>query len=435
VYGRSDLANRKWIIVPIIFAGLLVSCGETPVSPEASSSSSIGTRNSSSSMVSNSGSSTSSANSSSAKTSSSSNLESSSSSLKLSSSIANISSSALNSSSSASNSSSSAWKPGNLESPCAVPSEAAAEDVSAPDRVVGNGTPQSCTGQAFIDAVAQGGVIVFNCGNAPHTIVLNKPAKIFNDANPKVVIDGGGKITLSGGGVTRILYMNTCDADQHWTTANCDNQDHPRLTVQNIAFRDGDSRKETQYDGGGAIWARGGRLKIVNSKFVNNTSVLEGADAGGGAVRAFDQYEDQPIYVVQSTFGGEAGLGNESSNGGAISSIGVSWTIINSEISYNKAVGRGGNPAEAGTPGGGSGGAIYNDGNRMSLKICGTRITNNQVNAYGSAIFFVSNDHSGDMRIEKSTLRNNTGGSWYSRYPGLSMHDDTPCEVVNSTIE
>ena len=31
-------------------------------------------------------------------------------------------------------------------------------------------------------------------------------------------------------------------------------------------------------------------------------------------------------------------------------------------FSHNRAIGEGGNPAEEGTPGGGSGGAIYNDG-------------------------------------------------------------------------
>src|SRR3972149_12070386 len=43
-----------------------------------------------------------------------------------------------------------------------VPAEAVAEDVSWPDRLVGNGTPGSCTAAAFIQAVAQGGKIKFN---------------------------------------------------------------------------------------------------------------------------------------------------------------------------------------------------------------------------------------------------------------------------------
>src|SRR5690606_30259993 len=103
---------------------------------------------------------------------------------------------------------------------------------------------------------------------------------------------------------------------------------------------------------------------------------------------------------VNSTFGGAEELGNTCSNGGGISSIGVSWKIINSLFSHNSAIGEGGNPAQDGTPGGGSGGAIYNDGNLMTLDICGTIIENNTVNSYGSAIFFVSNNHTGDIVLE-----------------------------------
>ena len=214
-----------------------------------------------------------------------------------------------------------------------------------PDHIIGDGTPQSCTADAFINAVAQGGKIVFNCGPEPVTITLDRPAKVFNDANPDIVIDGNGLITLSGGGKTRILYMNTCDQNQHWTTSHCQNQDHPRLTVQNITFADGNSRSETEYDGGGAIWVRGGRFKAVNCRFFNNTCDSLGPDVGGAAIRVFSQYNNLPVYIVNTTFGGAPGYGNFGSNGGGISSIGVSWTIINSLFSHNRAIGNGGNPS------------------------------------------------------------------------------------------
>ncbi len=257
----------------------------------------------------------------------------------------------------------------------------------------------------------------------------------MNDTGPEIVIDGGGLVTLSGGGTTRILYMNTCDQAQVWTTSHCNDQDHPRLTIQNLTFIDADSRGEAEYDGGGAVWVRGGRLKIINSRFFNNVCADVGPDVGGAAVRVFDQHEDRPVYVVNSTFGGAEGFGNQCSNGGGISSIGVSWTILNSLFSHNRAVGHGANPAQPGTPGGGSGGAIYNDGNTMTLSICGTRIEHNRVNAHGSAIFFVSNDHTGDIRIDRSVITNNTGGSWYPTYPQISNHDDTPIVVTDSIIE
>jgi hypothetical protein len=324
---------------------------------------------------------------------------------------------------------------GNPDGNSPVPPEAGPQDVSDPDHIIGNGTPESCTGEAFIDAVALGGKIVFNCGPVPLTITLGRTAKVFNDANPDIVIDGGGLITLSGGGKTRILYMNTCDENQHWTTSHCQNQDHPRLTIQNITLADGNSRAEKEYDGGGAIWVRGGRFKAVNCRFFNNASDSLGPDTGGAAIRVFSQYNNLPVYIVNCTFGGAPGYGNFGSNGGGISSIGVSWTIINSLFSYNRATGNGGNPAQSGTDGGGSGGAIYNDGNTMTLTILGTLIERNIVNAFGSAIFFVTNDHTGDIRIDNSVIHNNIGGSWYPLYPGISMHEDTPCVVTNSTIE
>ncbi len=314
-----------------------------------------------------------------------------------------------------------------------VPSEAGVEDVSYPDQVIGTGTPESCTAEAFIQAIAQGGKITFDCGPNPLTITLDRPAKMFND-KPDVVIDGNGLVTLSGGGATRILYMNTCDQNQVWTTSHCDNQEQPRLTVQNLTFIDGNSQNESEYDGGGAIWVRGGRFKVVNSRFFNNVCASQGPDVGGAAIRVFSQYNGLPVYVVNSTFGGAAGYGNIGANGGGISSIGVSWAIYNSLFSYNQAIGNGGNPAESGTPGGGSGGAIYNDGNTMTLALYGTLIEDNEVNSYGSAIFFISNDHSGTLHIEDSVISHNLGGSWYE-LPGISMHSDTTREIINSTIE
>jgi hypothetical protein len=324
---------------------------------------------------------------------------------------------------------------GNPDGHCAVPAEAGLANVTQqPKHVVGTGSAASCTGDAFIQAVALGGVITFDCGPDPVTITLNKPAKIVNNTTPEIVIDGGGLITLSGGGRSRILYMNTCDQAQVWTSDHCQNQDSPHLTVQNLTFIDANSKNETEFDGGGAIWVRGGRFKVVNCRFFNNVCADTGPDVGGAGIRVFSQYENRPVYLVNSTFGGKQGLGNVCSNGGGISSIGVSWTIINSLFSYNQAIGSGANPAQAGTPGGGSGGAIYNDGNEMTLSICGSLIENNQVTAHGGAIFFVSDNHTGNIVLADSVIRNNPGGTWYPKYPGISHHDDTPVAVTGSTI-
>ena len=112
-------------------------------------------------------------------------------------------------------------------------------------------------------------------------------------------------------------------------------------------------------------------------------------------------------------------LRNECSNGGAISSIGVSWTIINSLFRDNRAIGTGANPPKNGLPGGGNGGAIYNDGNTMTLRVVGTLMEDNWSNGEGgSAIFFVSNDRSGSVEIVESVLRDNTGDG-FSTHPGI----------------
>ena len=322
----------------------------------------------------------------------------------------------------------------NMVAPCAIPPGAGLEDVSDPTTVVGTGTPSSCTSSAFVNAVALGGIITFDCGPDPITITLANTAKVFNDTGPEIVIDGGGLVTLSGENQRRILYMNTCDPDQVWTTDHCQNQDHPRLTVQNLTFINADSTNEIEYDGGGAVWVRGGRFRVVNSGFFHSRCGPVGPDLGGAAIRVFSQYEGLPVYVVNSTFGGAPALGNTCSNGGGISSIGVSWTIINSVFSHNNAIGNGGNPPAPGTPGGGSGGAIYNDGNTMTLSVCGSRIEHNEVNAHGSAIFFVTNNHTGNIVIDRSVITNNIGGSWYPTYPQISNHSDTPIDVTASII-
>lgn len=325
---------------------------------------------------------------------------------------------------------------GNPDGHCGIPEDARPVDTSAPDRVVGTGTPESCTGAAFVDAVAQGGVIAFDCGPDPVTIELSETAKVFNDKGD-VTIDGGNKVTLSGGGRTRILYMNTCDPAQVWTTDHCNNQDHPKLTVQNITFdRGAHFGDDDGNGGGGAIFASGGRFKAVNAVFVRNRCDDRGPDVGGAAIRVFQQFDDLPAYVVNCTFGGSEALGNECSNGAGLSSIGVSWTVLNSLFTHNRAVGDGANPMREGTEGGGSGGAIYNDGGRMTLRVCGTRIEDNRANEGGGAIFFVSNDRTGSLVIEDSELRRNPSEGFESEgFPGIFVLASGEPRISGSLLE
>jgi hypothetical protein len=323
--------------------------------------------------------------------------------------------------------------PGNPSGGAAIPPGAGAADASSPDHVVGNGTPASCTSAGVVSAVAKGGVITFDCGPQPVTIKMAATARVFNN-KPDVVLDGGGRVTLDGQDARRILYMNTCDPDLVWTTDHCQDQAHPTLTVQNLAFVNGRSSGHATMDGGGAIFVRGGRVRVVNSGFYGNRCASTGPDVGGASLQVFSQSGGQPVYVVNSTFGGSGSRRNECSNAGGISSIGVSWTILNSVFTGNRAIGSGANPPKDGKPGGGNGGAIYNDGNEMTLRVVGTRIEGNWSNHEGgSGIFFVSNNRTGSVEIVDSILRNNDGDG-FQTYPGIFFLGDE-ITFTNSTVE
>jgi hypothetical protein len=156
---------------------------------------------------------------------------------------------------------------------------------------------------------------------------------------------GGGKITLTGAGKRRILYMNTCDPRLGITTSHCQDQATPRLVLQNITLANGNSiGSRRDGGGGGAVFVRGGRFTVVNSRFFNNRCEATGPDIGGAAIRVLDQFDDKAVYVNHGTFGGAPGYGGICSNGGAPSSIGVTWVVLNSVISNNRAIGRGANP-------------------------------------------------------------------------------------------
>ena len=324
---------------------------------------------------------------------------------------------------------------GNPDGDAVVPPEAQAVDTTHPTRVIGTGTAASCTSRAVVDAVAAGGIITFDCGPDPVTITMSATAKVVNAHGPQIVLDGRGLVTLSGAGKRRILYMNTCDEAQGWTTSHCQDQATPQLTVQNLTFADGNSTGElTEGGGGGAIFVRGGRFKVVSSTFVRNRCDPTGPDLGGAAIRVLSQSKGLPVYVVSSTFGGAPGDGGTCSNGGAVSSIGVSWEILNSVMTHNTAIGQGANPATDGTPGGGSGGAIYNDGNTFTTHIAGSIIEDNHANEGGGAVFFVSNDRTGTLRIDGSTLRRNVSGKFQTQ-PGIYYLGDSDAPATHgSTI-
>jgi len=321
-----------------------------------------------------------------------------------------------------------------------VPPAGRAVNTGHPDHVIGNGRPASCTSAAVVRDVAAGGITTFNCGPKPVTIVMTKTASVIKTRH-LVALDGGGLITLSGGGKRRILYSDTCAGT--WSTDDCVDQPYPQIVVQNITFEDGNDGAHQAtctaniptcwyggVDGGGAIYVEGGQFKAVNSRFIDNRCYAYGPDLGGGAIRALAQYQNRPVYITEDTF-----RGGRCSNGGALSSISVQWDVLNSQFTNNKAIGLGANPASRGTPGGGSGGAIYLDGQDDNVLVAGTVLDNNSAREGGGAVFDVVDSGWGALTFNESQLHDDISGE-FQTFPGvyydLDGHDRAPV-LINST--
>ena len=89
----------------------------------------------------------------------------------------------------------------------------------------------------------------------------------------------------------------------------------------------------------------------------------------------------------------------------------------------NKAIGWGANPARPGTPGGGSGGAIYTDGDNYNVLIEGSIISDNCAREGGGGIFFVVDNNHGTLTIKDSTLhRQPERRVLHGRLPGIFFH-------------
>ena len=84
----------------------------------------------------------------------------------------------------------------------------------------------------------------------------------------------------------------------------------------------------------------------------------------------------------------------------------------------------------AGTPGGGLGGAIYNDGDSYTLDICGTVFSDNTAADLGSgSIFQVVDNLMGQLVIDQSTFTGNsdTGAVQSSKHPSIYVQaEDVP---------
>ena len=305
-------------------------------------------------------------------------------------------------------------------------------DTRATTATVGSGTGASCTESVLADAVAKGGVIRFNCGSQPATIVLSSEIKLRTDVD--TTLDGQDKITIDGRGSTRLFYYSSANF-QHTKTV---------VTIQNITLQNGAAQgtkipvapapcsQGTENDGGGgAIYIRDGKLHVWNTIFKDNEGATLGPDVAGGAIYALGSLGTT---IVGSTF-----ESNHASNGGAVGALFGDLSIYNSTFSSNRATGSGANyisaacPVNGGESGnGGNGGAVVIDGaEQYAVNVCGSTFTANAAGgngALGGAIFRTPDGSTQTTTIDRSSFVDNTapkGGALYFHNSHLVMKAST----------
>jgi len=233
--------------------------------------------------------------------------------------------------------------PAPLPSSCTVPDPVPfAEPLET--RVVGDGTPASCTNEAMQEAATAGGHITFDCGEDPLVIPIS--TTVFIGAN--AILDGGGKITLDGGGAARIIWMRQA----------------LQVEIHGFTFVNGSAVNVEHIDSGSAI--RGGRDGILYVKDCIFTGNVSGeVDGEGGAIAAPIGSMNTVVNChFEDNFGG---------NGSGVHGIGAGYVIVNSTFINNKATSRGG-------------GGLYTDGGDL-ISLCGCRFTSNEAEFQGGAAY------------------------------------------------
>ncbi|GAB4508328.1 MAG: hypothetical protein OHK0046_00400 [Anaerolineae bacterium] len=297
--------------------------------------------------------------------------------------------------------------------------------------VVGTGTAASCTNQALIAALENGGIVTFNCGSEPVTIPITET---LNFQSWNTTIDGANQITLQGTPGVRIIYFRTWGFNAartvtlrnltitgasrtgvreeangpaiyvHNQSANFDSEP-PTLTVENVTFTNNTlqqtSPQEHSYDyGGGAIYILGGILNVSNSTFSGNRA--------------------------------------DGASGGAIHGLGSNINISSSTFTNNTAT-----EVQPGDIHGGYGGALYVDGAFFggggSIVISGSTFDGNTAdNQGGFAYVNLYPGRDNMLSVDRSVFSNNTvlGGSlgWGGAFSGGGTGSAVTMVFTNSTF-
>ena len=280
------------------------------------------------------------------------------------------------------------------------PPPLALADVSRPTTVVGTGTPASCTEAGFAAAVAQGGVIAFNCGTDPFVLPLTSEKRVRLDVD--TTIDGGGSVTLSGGGATRLLALKHPNFESK----------SPTLRLQRLGLHAGYVTGPSPAGGGAAVYHYGGTVEAVDCVFSSNAAAASGPDVAGGAIFGVGNGD---TVVVGSVF-----KDNSASSGGAVGSLYNGLVLVNDTFSRNSATGANGSD-------GGNGGAVSMDGENKALVICGSTFTGNTANYLGSAVFRTAY-HQESTTIDRSLFQGGVAERATLFFMGTAL------AIANSTI-
>ncbi|MCZ7544390.1 MAG: DUF11 domain-containing protein [Anaerolineae bacterium] len=234
--------------------------------------------------------------------------------------------------------------------------------------VVGTGAPASCTEAALLaqlNAAPAGGLIVFNCGAAPHTITLT--TQITLDATyAATTIDGGGLITLQQTTLgVRVFEVQTSAS----------------LTLVNITITGGN----VAVDGGGGILVSGGALTLDGATVTGNQAVA------GGGIRLTDG-----SVVIQngSSVSNNTATGTGGGGGMRMSGPSSTLTITDSTFAGNQAL----------TDGGGGLFRVATAG----VTITRSTISGNTSSQQGGGLLFAYGD---PVTITNSTVSGNTANN------------------------
>jgi predicted outer membrane repeat protein len=287
--------------------------------------------------------------------------------------------------------------------------------------VVGAGTPASCTPAALVQALAGGGTVTFDCGAAPHTIVVPQRQTIAADTT----IMGGNRITLSGGGLRGVLTV----------------QSGRTLVLDHVAIRDGAIENWAVYVSDdatleargvrveqclrGGIYNAGGTVTVTDSAFVGNDASAAGAaitNEGDGVLAVertgFQSNLNGAIYsgstatIVDAIFNDNLG---DSAGGGAIHSTDV-MRVARSSFVRNKAAG---------------GGAIYGSGD---LVVEDSVFRSNEATVFdgGAIMLFNQTQTPSSVTVRASTFTENV-----AERAGGAVRCDAPegtCTLENVTL-